>query len=129
MLEDVKINVRDGYIGVQQAGFTSSGNYNMEIIGGKYGIYDPSMRFPAFFGLKMSGQTDRAIYKHGSDGALNIVGFEITKTSAPVISARMASRLPGPLFHQGQVLQNFQPLRCRSRASLPGEASAVPQPA
>ncbi len=84
-IEDVTINVNNGFAGLYNLIGTASGLVNIEIIGGKYGIYAPKAIFPCIAGITLRNQTDYAIYNYTSYNHLTLVGFKIIKQSAPVI--------------------------------------------
>ncbi len=84
-MTDVKINATGAFAGVKDLIGSGGSITNLEVIGGKYGIYAPyGQPCPVIAGLKLSGQTDYAVwYQHWTP--LSIVGFEITKASGPVV--------------------------------------------
>ncbi|MHC4395954.1 MAG: glycosyl hydrolase family 28-related protein [Planctomycetota bacterium] len=84
-IEDVTINVNNGFAGLYNLIGAGSGLTNIEITGGKYGIYAPTAIFPCIAGITLKNQTDYAIYNYKSYNHLTLVGFRIIKQTAPVI--------------------------------------------
>jgi len=83
-LTDIKITLRSGFCGLYEMIGQNSAFGNIEIIGGKYGIYAPETRFPAITGLTLIDQTDYAI-SNVNGPSLLVTGFRIRKFSAPAI--------------------------------------------
>ncbi|MGW8367713.1 MAG: glycosyl hydrolase family 28-related protein, partial [Gammaproteobacteria bacterium] len=86
-IQEVKVLARNGFAGLYS--FPSNGGLptNIEIVGGRYGIYAPTVRGGAhtIAGLRMSGQTDQPIV-YTDRFPLTIVGFEIVHDDGPVIT-------------------------------------------
>jgi len=83
-MQDVKINATGAFAGIYSLIGSGGSIVNVEIIGGKYGIYATHTQpMPTVVGIKMLGQTDKAIYYRGMT-PLNIVGFEIQKSKGPI---------------------------------------------
>jgi hypothetical protein len=92
-IQDVKIDARGAFAGIYDLLGTGGSETDIEVIGGKYGIYaSDSQPTPLITGLKLSGQTEAAVYFRGS-GPLNLVGFDIRKNGGPAIQL---SRVAAP---------------------------------
>ena len=89
ILHNVKIDLSDsGHIGMKGLLGTNSVINNIEIIGGKYGIYAPSIvKWPSITNLTLRNQSTYAIYKHRAAAPVTIAGFKIIKDQAPAIKS------------------------------------------
>ena len=87
-IEDVKIIATGGYVGFWNLPGRAMGAANIEVTGGKYGIYIPEgCPSPVAVGVTLKNQTERAIHFAGWT-PLTIVGFQITKLTTPVIEPK-----------------------------------------
>ena len=96
-LEDVRIDATGAYAGISGVPGRSTAVGNIEIVGGQYGIN--FIDFPvgiSLYGLKLSGQTQRAIAGFAAR-SFTIVGFEIDKASGPAIETAGANNESGHL--------------------------------
>ena len=83
-IQDVKITATGGFAGVYNLLGSGGSLTDVEVVGGRYGIYAPwAQPAPLITGLKLSGQTDYSIlYKQWTP--ITIVGFNITKETGPI---------------------------------------------
>jgi hypothetical protein len=86
VLADVKVNAAGAHTGIYGIPGRNMGAVNIEVVGGKYGlVITPSTAGATVVGLTLTGQTERAIVSKDFV-PICIVGFSITKESAPVMS-------------------------------------------
>ena len=86
-IQDVAIDATNGFAGLYYIHSSGGYTYDVEIIGGDYGIYAPEARggSPLIVGLKMSSQEKTPIaVRHF--GPINIVGFDIETTTGKIFS-------------------------------------------
>lgn len=86
-VEDIKLNMGDGFAGMTDIPGLASTTGNIEIVNGDYGIYGTNARIngPTLTNIKFINQRNYAIFGVSSEKAFNIAGFEIIKNSAPAI--------------------------------------------
>lgn len=99
-VEDMRIDMNRGanagFAGIGALPGVAGGATNIEVIGGRYGIYWLNgSRFPTVAGLTMRGQQELAIANYTSDSSLAITGFRIEKKSAPAIVATQPNLVGG----------------------------------
>lgn len=86
-IEDVKITAIGGFAGFWNLPGRAMGAANIQVEGGKYGIYIPQgCPSPVAVGVTLKNQTERAIHFAGWT-PLTIVGFHIVKQANPVIES------------------------------------------
>lgn len=84
-IEDVKVMARDGFAGFWNLPGRAMGAANIEVEGGRYGIYIPSgCPSPVVAGAVLRHQSDGAIAFSGWT-PLTLVGFRIEKETAPAL--------------------------------------------
>jgi hypothetical protein len=84
-VEDVKVDAHGAFAGVYDILGSGGSIINLGVTGGKYGIFaEHSQPSPLIAGLKLSDQSDTAIYYQGL-GPLTVAGFTMKKQSGPVI--------------------------------------------
>lgn len=84
--QEVSIDARGGFAGFYQLNSSGGYTYDVEVRGGRYGLYLPSFRggSPVVVGLRLREQTELPIaFSHY--GPITFVGFEIEATQGPVI--------------------------------------------
>ncbi|MBW2536520.1 MAG: hypothetical protein JRI55_33865, partial [Deltaproteobacteria bacterium] len=88
---EVRIDARDGFSGLYS--FPSSGGItvDIEVVGGRYGVYAPSVRGGAsvIVGLRLSGQRELPFLYKGQY-PVTIAGFEVSSDSGPLFEQRNA---------------------------------------
>jgi len=83
---DVKVYAEGAHTGIYGIPGRNMGAVNIEVVGGKYGlVITPSTAGATVVGLTLSGQTERSIVSKDFM-PICIVGFSITKESAPIMS-------------------------------------------
>lgn len=87
--QEVRVDARGGFAGIYSLNNSGGYNYDIEVIGGRHGIYATRMRGgpPLVVGLRLSGQTEEPLVIEQYTPT-NIVGFEIEHETGPVISVR-----------------------------------------
>ncbi len=86
-IEDVKITATGGLAGFWNLPGRAMGAANIEVEGGRYGIYIPQgCPSPVAVGVTLKNQTERAIHFAGWT-PLTVVGFHIIKQANPVIES------------------------------------------
>lgn len=88
-IHEVRIAARDGFAGLWS--FPSSGGtvVNVEVVGGRHGIYVAKIRGGAHLlaGIRLSGQRDLPL-QYSYQYPLTLVGFEIQHAGTPVFNTR-----------------------------------------
>jgi hypothetical protein len=87
-LQDVFIDATGGFAGMYQANSSGGYTHNVEIKGGKYGIFSPQARGGSMLlsGIKLYGQTKTPLaIKHNYP--VTVVGFDIKHDDGQVISS------------------------------------------
>lgn len=75
-LEDVRIHAEGAFSGIWNCPGQGGGTYNVEIIGGDYGVWlDQAARFPMLAGLLCRGQKKAFVYHAGLVTPLMMAGF------------------------------------------------------
>lgn len=83
-IQDVKVMANGAWGGFYDLAGSACVNGNLEVVGGRVGIYGAGgVHATSGAGVKLTGQSDYAFY-HTGVGTL-LVGFEITKASAPAV--------------------------------------------
>lgn len=86
-LEDVSVDATGAFAGFRNLPSDGSYNVNLSVEGGQYGIYANHGGSATVAGLTLDNQSVNAIHVGGQwDGALAVVGFDIKKAAAPVIT-------------------------------------------
>lgn len=87
-IANVKVQARDGYAGLHAFPGRGGGARNVEVIGGRYGIWVDDPEGGALGGylanIKLTGQSDAALYEGAARG-MAIMGLHIEKNSGPAI--------------------------------------------
>jgi len=87
-IEDVRVEATGAYAGLVGLPGRNGGAFNVEVIGGRYGIRsEGSMAGTVIAGATLIGQTERAIH-HADFVPLAVVGFRIVKSAGPVITTQ-----------------------------------------
>lgn len=83
---ELTIDATGGFSGTYQTPSSGGYVYDLEVIGGKFGVFIPDSRggSPVIVGLKLSGQTIAPI-ANAHYGPLNIVGFDIQTAATGLI--------------------------------------------
>ncbi len=84
--QEVTIDARGAFAGMYYINSSGGYTYNLEVIGGQYGIFVPAAQggSPLIVGLKLSGQQNTPIaIQHYAP--LNIVGFDISSKDGQII--------------------------------------------
>ena len=88
-IEDVRIVATGAFAGVHNLPARTGLTVNIEVIGGKYGVYVTSSGIGSTIaGLTLKGQTERSIYYDGWV-PLTIVGVDIEKAKGPIITTQI----------------------------------------
>jgi hypothetical protein len=99
-LEDVTVDASGGFAGISGIPGRGMGSANLEVIGGRYGLYlDTSFNGHlggSVAGIVLRGQTERAVLS-GVWGGLVLTGFEIEADHGPVIETQGKASNPGNL--------------------------------
>lgn len=87
-LEDVTVNANGAFAGMHSGFGPGGGIFNLQVNGGKYGIYIDNPGFseqPTYAGLRLYNQETAAFYCTDLWSPAVIVGFHIVKENAPTI--------------------------------------------
>lgn len=87
--QEVRIDATGGFAGIYSLNSSGGYNYDIEVVGGRHGIYATRMRGgpPLVVGLRLSGQTEAPlVIRHYAP--VNVVGFDIEHESGPIIDVR-----------------------------------------
>lgn len=103
-IEDVKVEVRDGFCGFRNIPGAAAATQNIEAVGGQYGLYLLGGSLGAsIVGFKASGQSEAAIYARVWRG-MQITGFDIQASSGPILTTDGSSGEEGNItFLDGKI--------------------------
>lgn len=102
--EDITVYAEGAFSGLWDCPGQGGGTYNVEVIGGDYGIYiTPIARFPLLVGCAFRNQAKAAIHYQSVVMPIVMVGFEIEKSSSPVFSLDFQDRVPGVILRDGSI--------------------------
>ncbi len=97
-MQDITIRAEGAYAGMNNCCGQGGGTYNVEVIGGRYGIViEPSSRFPILTACEFKGQTNAAIRyaKGGSQVPTLLVGCRLAPKSDTAIDMSTEYRYAG----------------------------------